>query len=446
MRLNNFQGALGNKITLVATQGLSGTFSNVINPFQTNTLVKADIVYQNNNVYLSFDQGSFLQFAQQHGLTPNEAAVAGGLDSVAGNPRLAGLIGFLDGQPLQNLAGDLDLISPDKLTAIFDISRAHADVQGDNIENRLAEDRSETGQSGTTVGLVVGDGKSSVDKDGTTVEANREKRWGYFMEGSGEFVRANSDLNSAGYNFTTAGVTLGADYRVNNHLVVGLMGGYANTGATTVNNGSVAVNGGRLGLYGTLYGDGFYLNGMAAGGYNSYDTHRLGLGGIAQGSTDGAEFDGLLSTGYESHQGALTIGPVASLQYTHVGIDGFNEAGSLAPLNVLSQSQDSLRSKMGFRLSYDWKVRGVTVTPGMSAGWQHEYLNSAFALDSQFANGAGSVFTVRGPAFGRDSIVVDGGVSVQWTPRIATYLYYYGELGRTNYQLNSVTGGVRLSF
>ncbi|HWB57859.1 MAG TPA: autotransporter domain-containing protein [Chthoniobacteraceae bacterium] len=450
VRLNNFQGALGEKITLLSSNLLSGTFSDVINPFQTNTMVKADIVYQNNNVYLSFDQGSFLQFAQQHGLTPNETAVAGGLDSIAGNPQFAALLGFLDNQPLQNLAGDFNLISPDKLTAIFDISRAHADVQGANIENRLADDRSENAQDNVTIALMSKDskdGKSTVDKDGgTSAEAYREKRWGFFMEGSGEFARASSDLNSAGYNFTTAGVTLGADYRFNDHFVAGIMGGYANTGATTVNNGSVAVNGGRLGVYGTLYGNGLYLDGMAAGGYNSYDTHRLGLGGIARGNTDGAEFDGLLSTGYDAHQGALTFGPVVSLQYTHVGINGFNEAGSLAPLNILSQSQDSLRSKAGFRISYGWKLGGVTVTPAMSAGWQHEYLNSAFALDSQFANGAGNVFTTRGPALGRDSVVVDGGVSVQWSPRVATYLYYYGELGRTNYQLNSVTGGVRLSF
>ena len=260
------------------------------------------------------------------------------------------------------------------------------------------------------MGLVVGDGKSSVDKNVTAVDAHRENRWGYFMEGNGEFVHANGDPNAAGYNFTTGGVTLGADYRFNDHLVVGLMAGYANTGATQINNGSVEANGGRFGLLSTFYGRGMYLNIMAAGGYNSYNTHRLGLGGIA-GSTNGTEFDGLLSWGYEAHQGHLTFGPIASLQYTRVGIDGFNEAGSLAPLNVPSQNQGSLRSKVGFRISYDWDVRGITVTPAISAAWQHEYLDSAFALDSQFANGAGNTFTVNGPAFGRDSVVVNAGVA-----------------------------------
>jgi hypothetical protein len=37
-------------------------------------------------------------------------------------------------------------------------------------------------------------------------------------------------------------------------------------------------------------------------------------------------------------------------------------------------------------------------------------------------------------------------VNVQWSPRVGTYIYYNGELGRKNYELNSVSGGIRLSF
>jgi len=448
VRLNNYTGKLGDKIQLLVSPAVSGTFVNVINPFTTNTLVMADIVYDANDVFLSFDQGSFAAFAAQQGLTPNEFSVAQDLDKAAGDARATALITFLDNEPLGNLKGDFDLISPEELTALFDISRSYADVQAANIEQRLAEDRAETAPQGVAVGLMVGDGKSSVDKDVTTAEAAREKRWSFFMEGSGEFVHANGDTNAAGYDFTTAGVTLGGDYRVNDHLVVGLMAGYANTGSTLVNNGSVDVNGGKLGVFSTYYTHGFYVNALAAGGYNSYDTHRLGLGGIAQGSTDGEEFDGLLGTGYDlcQGQGGVTFGPVANVQYTHVGLNGFTEFGSLAPLNIVSQSQESLRTKAGFHLAYEAKFGGITVTPGVTAGWQHEYLNSSYALDSQFANGAGGIFQVNGPALGRDSVVVNAGVSVQWTPRVGSYLYYDGELGRKNYELNSVTGGVRVSF
>jgi len=36
--------------------------------------------------------------------------------------------------------------------------------------------------------------------------------------------------------------------------------------------------------------------------------------------------------------------------------------------------------------------------------------------------------------------------TVQFNERLSTYFYYDGELGRKNYESNSVTGGVRVAF
>jgi outer membrane autotransporter protein len=405
--------------------------------------------YDLDDISLTLDQVAFKTFA----LTPNQFAVASNLDRVVGDPRATNLIAFLNNEPLANLPRDFDLISPDSLTAIFEISRSFAEVQDANIENRLADVRAANTQpdSGTTVALAVSDGKSTVglrddDKKAVAPITPETKRWNLWMEGNGDFVRVDGDGNGSGYNFDTGGVTFGGDYRVCDHFVVGLMAGYANTGATLTQGGSVDVNSGRVGIYSTTFGDGLYLNTLADGGYNSYDTHRLGLGGIAQGNTDGEEFDGMIGGGYDMHSGHFTVGPVVSAQYTYVSLNSFNEMGSLAPLYITSQSQDSLTSKVGFKVSSAWNVGGVTVTPSVTAGWQHEYLDSSFALDSQFASGAGNVFTVNGPKLGRDGVVVNAGVSVQWTERLGTYLFYDGELGRKNYELNSVTGGVKLGF
>ena len=40
-----------------------------------------------------------------------------------------------------------------------------------------------------------------------------------------------TSVNQTGYNFTIAGFTAGADYRVRDHLLVGLATGYSHTGA-----------------------------------------------------------------------------------------------------------------------------------------------------------------------------------------------------------------------
>jgi SAM-dependent methyltransferase len=53
---------------------------------------------------------------------------------------------------------------------------------------------------------------------------------------------------------------------------------------------------------------------------------------------------------------------------------------------------------------------------------------------------------VNGPQIGRDSLLIGAGAAVLLSDRISIYAYYDGELGRTNYQSNNVSAGVRMTF
>jgi outer membrane autotransporter protein len=88
----------------------------------------------------------------------------------------------------------------------------------------------------------------------------------------------------------------------------------------------------------------------------------------------------------------------------------------------------------------------VQLRPSLRASWQHEYFYSALPINAQFVSGAGGVFTVNGPAEGHDSALIDAGIDVQWTPTIGTYLGYYGQLGRSNYDSNGVICSVHMDF
>ncbi len=118
----------------------------------------------------------------------------------------------------------------------------------------------------------------------------------------------------------------------------------------------------------------------------------------------------------------------------------------MAPLNFPSQHQESLRSTFGAKVSYDWKIGHLMVRPELRAAWQHEYGDATLAIDSAFANGAGPGFLVHGPATGRDSLLLSAGFAVQLSERVSTYVYYDGELARTNYQASSISGGFRFDF
>jgi outer membrane autotransporter protein len=454
----------GDQLTLVTAGGtVSGKFGQFNNPFSVGSGYNTvDLVYGKNSVMLEFLEviipvppGSpkppprvvttidFDSFA----LTPNQNAAANLLEAVQLDPRAGNLMGFLYKEPFASLPSDFDKISPESLTAFYEISFSGANIQRLNLENRLEDIRS---GSSTTVNAGVYlldkgvvDGKAA--KNPVVVGAAPEKRWDFWATSFGDFVHVDSDFNARGYKFTTGGIDLGIDYRLTDHFAFGLMGSYAHTWSD-LRPGSIDVDTARGGLYATYFKRCFYINGGIYGGYNSYDSSRRGLQGNASGNSDGAEFSTFVSGGYDFHLGHLTIGPIASLQYTNVYVDSFREKGSLAPLSIHSDSEESLRSDIGFRASYRWQVGTVQVEPFLKATWQHEFKYSSLPITASFANIPGPSATFVGPVEGHDSAVVDAGISAQWTPCISTYVSYNGLLGRDRYDSNGVSGGIRIRF
>ena len=299
------------------------------------------------------------------------------------------------------------------------------------------------GYSGSLFGAAGPTGKETKD---VVAPAPEEKKWGAFVTGVGEWVDVGGDGNARGYDITTGGFTLGLDYKVTPNFAVGISAGYAGTAADLNDGGDVRVNGGKLGLYATYFTGGFYVDAALAGGFNSYDTERAGLQGQARGSTDGGEFNALFGAGYDWKIGALSIGPTATFAYTLVGIDGYTETGSLAPLNIHGDNAESVQTTLGFKASYDWKVGGVIIRPEIRAAWLHEYGDRSYGLNASFANGAGNNFLVHGPTLGCDSLLLGAGFAIQCSDRYSTYFYYDGEFGRSNYDRNAVSGGVRIAF
>jgi outer membrane autotransporter protein len=237
------------------------------------------------------------------------------------------------------------------------------------------------------------------------------------------------------------------DYRLSPNFAIGLTAGYAHIGVGLDSpGGNVDVNAGSIGLYATVFGNGFYLDTAVSGGPSGYTTRRTALQGTANGSTNGGDLDVLVAAGYDWKKGDLTIGPTASFQYSYVGLNSFIETGSLAPLKFPNQNTESERTAFGAKASYERKVGHITVLPQVSAAWQHEFGDTAYSVVARLASGAGNSFTVLGPQIGRDSLLVGGGATFILNERVSAYIYYDGEFARTNYLSNNVSGGVRISF
>jgi outer membrane autotransporter protein len=484
---NGFVPSRGDKFTVIQSTGLSGQYSKVTAPVFNFLTLRP--FYGQDDLTVRVVVNSF---AALPGLSLNERAVARNLDTVIYDARETELLGYLYNQKLSNLPKEYDRISPEGLTSIFTMSTAYAQVQSLNLQRRMDDIR--TGSNGfTAAGLAingvtpsysgafnVGTGVAGPSgNDGKESKAVKnvvmpEDRWGAFLSGTGEWVNVSGTDNARGYFMSSGGFTLGVDYKVAPNFAIGLAGGYVGTTVDLTERGRVWMNGGKLGLYATWFQNepvaaapkmskdsskgatevappasearGWYIDLAAFGGYNSYDTRRTGVNGQARGDTDGGEVNALFGTGYDLKSGGVTFGPTATFNYTYAGVNGFTEHNSLAPLDIRGGDADSLRMALGVKASCECKLAGMTLKPELRLAWQHEFGDSTYSLDSSLANGGGGTFTVSGPRFGRDSLLVGAGCALEITPRCATYLYYDGELLRENYVSNAVTGGVRIAF
>ena len=134
------------------------------------------------------------------------------------------------------------------------------------------------------------------------------------------------------------------------------------------------------------------------------------------------------------------------MQYIYVGVDEFTESGSIAPLRIDDNESHSLKSSIGARASCDLQAGKVMFRPEMRLSWEHEYLDREYTIDAQFASGAGSVFAVNSSRVGRDGMGFGAGVTVQWTSRVFTYLFYDTQFLRENYSAYFINGGVSIRF
>lgn len=406
---------------------------------QGNTLLYPTLRYDDpDSVYVLWVQDSF---AALPGQTPNQTALGNALDAGAAP---AAVTDFLNTQDVALLPALYDLISPDELTSMYQMGFAGSGLQNANIQRHLERVRRGAPRE-TQYTETVTDSKGGMVQQQAS-RMSDANRWSVFLEGHDGSSSVDGDGNASGYDFDTRGATLGADLRVSDRLVVGILGAYTESDAMLINGGSIEDEAYKGAIYATYYDQAFYVDALLGVGSHSYDITRTGLSGIALGETEGWEIDALINTGYDMKNGNWTYGPTASIAYTRIELDEFSETGSLAPLSFPDQHQDSLRSQLGAKLAYTAEFASMTITPQVRLAWQHEFMDSTQSIDSSFVGGSGGSFSTSGPSMDEDRFILSAGLTVQVTPNFSVYGAYDGYVGSSDYDSNQVTAGIKFDF
>ncbi len=180
----------------------------------------------------------------------------------------------------------------------------------------------------------------------------------------------------------------------------------------------------------------WYVKGDMSFGWNDYSgTRNILFPGVdrnAQASYSGQEYTGFVSTGYHFYARGFTITPLASLQYTHMNLDGYTETGAGdINLSVQSQSYDFLESGLGLKVAHPMRYRDRIYVPEVHFKWFHELSNPTVTNTASFVAPGSPAFTTPGLAAAND--MLDFGTSLSflscscntrpWTVK-AIYDYY----------------------
>jgi outer membrane autotransporter protein len=178
---------------------------------------------------------------------------------------------------------------------------------------------------------------------------------------------------------------------------------------------------------------------VAAFGIHQTDAEREVVVGTAA-STATADYDSYnMSVAVETGSDMAlpitgTLTPFIGVEYSHSNRDGFTESGAgTANLSADDENEDSLRAKIGFRISDEIATQGGRkIAPFVSVAYVREMLDDASQLEAGFESVPTTTFRIDGPEIERNRLQVGFGVTGQLNDRATLNLGYNGELATSD--------------
>lgn len=396
----------GQSFTFLTSGTLTATASQlaVVN---NSAVLKFGLAQSGNNLVLTATRTGYANSSQSEGQGEigNALNSAGASGAGGANTQMGALLGALDSQTSNGgVSNALNQLQPLPGSVVQGASNG---LQGGFF--RTTTERLTSARNGidSMTGMSAGD-------------AGGARRAWVRLFGSQATQDARGGVD--GYRSTGGGVAVGFDKSLDAQTIVGLVAGVARAdvdrsgnlsgSGVDVDSYQIAAYGSRD--YGTKEGGGFYLEGTAGYGYNSYKSTRqvsfTGFAGTARGEFKGHQFSARIGAGFlRPIDEAWAVRWLASAQATYLRTGAYTETGAAgANLAVNSANGTSVLSSLGGQLERSFGS-ATKYTAFAKAAWQHEF-GSTMQGTASFAAG-GPSFTTAGLTQARDALILGLGIT-----------------------------------
>jgi outer membrane autotransporter protein len=321
-------------------------------------------------------------------------------------------------QAMQQQVGDVQATQVANISARMDAIRAGLAAPGLSVAGLTREDDEGIFPAGYEDGMAASEGDSLVGED-RGVSAPIWDKLGVFVTPAGSFGEKSNSGKITGYDFYTAGLTAGADYRVREDFAVGAAVGYSyynvdfDKNQDNPSDQNLDSNNVIFSFFGTYFPnrdslvpiEGLFLDGLASFGWSFFDMSRHiivpsnnaavpSVDEKANGDTSAFQYQFAGNLGYEFSVQQFTITPVARVQYIKADVGSYEESGA-SPVNLKVGSQDatSLTTNLGASLGYAFSTPYGVVEPSIRAEYVHEFENDDDGANIRYASDATGLST-----------------------------------------------------
>lgn len=314
----------------------------------------------------------------------------------------------------------VETMTPDVSSAAMEASRSGTNAVLGSVSTRLGYARN--GWSGVSTGDMF-------------------QGAGFWMQGLGSHIKQDTRKGIEGYKANMWGTSIGMDQLYDEHVRLGLAGGYGWARAKSKTPGSPSddINSFSATIYGSYdsvnlcearqggkyskeavrnqIADEWYVDSMFNFTQNNYDSRREiwvtpATKRIAKAEHYGQQYTSKLESGYTfafEETKSLEMTPFASLQYSYMRMNEYKEKGADSlNLKVNGEGYHQLLQALGAKFAYPiTSKKAGTFIPSIKAAWLFDYLADRFETTAKFGGG-GAAFTTKGAEPARNGLLLGG--------------------------------------
>ena len=358
-----------------------------------------------------------------------------------------------------NLSTDSEVsLNPNQSLATHDASQARARQLSQDIEDRLAARRGEDDAAAAPIGIIL---------NGRYARAERDRSF------QASATQPQPLQEERGYESNEGSVQLGADMRMGERAIVGLLFSWSRTDAEfdrdvstapsfapPSKSGEAEVDSYVFTAFGSYdIGSGFWVAGSFGGGVTRHTFTRSVLLqestraipttlAVLEADVDGWELAATAGAGYDRQDGAFSYGPYLRVRYVTTTNDAYVESdltSSGLAMSVAKETRHSAVGVLGARASYALSTGFGVVVPSLRIEWEHEYAQTTLDTVQSFnSDNNANTYRLRGARPDRDWANIGAGVTTVLPGGLMLFAEYEALLGFEDVSRHRAAAGVRV--